>query len=73
MTTSNLLRWGGLAALAGGVLIVTAIVRSATVDYENLAELLICPQALVLLGSGLMLLGLVGLYVSRRRPQGPWG
>jgi hypothetical protein len=73
MTASNLIRWGGLAALAGGALIAIAIVWGSAIDYERLSEPMIVHQPMYLLGSVLVLLGLVGPYASQAEAAGALG
>jgi hypothetical protein len=73
MATSNLLRWAGLAALAGGVLIVLAALLGAAIGPDETSGTFIFQQVLSLLGAVLILLGLVGLYASQAEAAGPLG
>jgi hypothetical protein len=73
MTASNLLRWAGLAALAGGVLIVLAALLGAAIGPEETSGTFVFQQVLSLLGAVLILLGLVGLYASQAEAAGPLG
>jgi hypothetical protein len=73
MTTSNLLRWAGLAALAGGTLIIVAALVGLAIDPDVSSGVFIFEQVLNLLGTPLVLLGLVGLYTSEAPAAGPLG
>lgn len=75
MTSSNLTRWGGLAALVAGVLFVivdllTLLILfedpgAGVVSYGSLFRSAIAPVA-----GALLLLGLVGLYVYQSEATG---
>jgi hypothetical protein len=73
MAASNLLRWAGLAALVGSVLIVLADVVSflggvnAGTSSRGVFNFV---ASLFLLGLVLVLLSLVGLYVSQAQATG---
>ena len=76
MAASNLLRWAGLAALVGSVLIVLAeIVGLLGGVYADTSSrgLSIFVVSLFLLGLVLVLLGLVGLYASQAQAAGALG
>lgn len=77
MSPSNLIRWAGLAALASAGLSVMGDILRLFVDVESAASATTVPYALVfwlyLLGSALLLLGLVGLYVSQSEEAGVMG
>ena len=76
MAASNLLRWAGLAALVGSVLIVLAeIVGFLGRVYGGTSSrgLFIFVASLFVLGLALVLLGLVGLYASQAQATGALG
>jgi hypothetical protein len=76
MAASNLLRWAGLAALVGSVLIVLAeIVGLLGGVYAGTSSrgLSIFVASLFLLGLALVLLGVVGLYASQAQATGALG
>lgn len=74
MSSKNLIRWGGLAALVSGVASVTGDLLRLLVDVESAESATTVAYALVfsmyLLGAALLLLGLVGLYVSQAEEAG---
>ena len=69
MSSSDLIRWGGLAALVGGVLFVVAeVLGLPTLNVDSFSETattasFAIQQLLFLLGVVFVLLGLLGLYV----------
>lgn len=77
MSSSGLIRWAGLVALASAGLSVMGDVLRLFVDVESAASATTIPYALVfwfyLLGSMLLLLGLVGLYISQAEAAGVLG
>ena len=76
MAASNLLRWSGLAALVGSVLIVVANVVAflGGVNAGTISRgVYFLVASLFLPGLGLVLLGLVGLYASRAQATGALG
>ncbi len=79
MSTSDLVRWSGLAAIVGGVLAVLSDLVSFLVpDYENFSETATTgaytvESVLFLLATVLLLLGLVGLYASQAEAAGVLG
>lgn len=77
MSSSNLIRWGGLAAIVSGVSSVTGDLLGLAVDLESAESALTTPYILVfllyLLGTVLLLLGLVGLYASQSEAAGVLG
>jgi hypothetical protein len=79
MSSSNLIRWSGLAALVGGVLFVVAeLLGLPTLNVETFSETATTAsyaiQHLVyLLGVALVLLGLPGLYVRQSEATGALG
>lgn len=77
MSSSGLLRWAGLAALASAGLSVIGDVLRLFVDVESAESATTVSYALVfwlyLLGAALLLLGLVGLYVSQSEAAGVLG
>ena len=79
MSSSDLVRWSGLAAVAGGVLLVIAELSTLpTINEENLSEVAVTTswavqQLLFLLSSVLLLLGLVGLYARQSEAAGVLG
>jgi|SRR5215211_872159 len=76
MAASNLLRWAGLAALVGSMLIVVADVMgflggvNAGTSSRGVYNFVV---SLFLLGLVLVLLSLVGLYVSQAQATGTLG
>ena len=75
MSSSNLIRLGGLSAVAGAVLCVIADLLHLTFDSEILSEQATtgafnAHSVLFLLGEVLVLLGLVGLYASQSEAAG---
>ena len=77
MSSSDLIRWSGVAAVAGAVLlVVSALVSILGVDFSNLSKnpaALIFASLLGMLAAVLLLLGLVGLYASQARAAGVLG
>lgn len=77
MQSSNLIRWGGLAALVSAVVSVVGDILRLFVDVESAAAATGISYALVfglyLLGGVLLLLGLVGLYASQSEAAGVLG
>ena len=79
MASSNLIRWGGLAAvLAGALLLIADIVGFFAIDFENFSESATTGSyafafVLFLLAGVLLLLGLVGLYAYQSEAAGPLG
>ncbi len=77
MTFSRLIRWAGLAAVFSGVLSVVGDLLRLFVDVENSETATTVPYTLVflmyLLGTALLLLGLVGLYTSQSEVAGVLG
>ena len=77
MSSSTLIRWAGLAAMASGVCSVIGDLLSLAVDLESAESALTIPYVLVfllyLLGTVLLLLGLVGLYASQSEAAGVLG
>ena len=77
MSSSDLIRWCGVAAVAGTVtLVVSALVSILGVDFSDLSKnpgALIFASLLGMLAAVLLLLGLVGLYASQSRPSGILG
>jgi energy-converting hydrogenase Eha subunit A len=79
MSPSDLIRWGGLAALVGGVLFVVAeLLGLPTINIESFSETATTTSFAIqtttfLLGVVLMLLGLVGLYARQSEAAGALG
>lgn len=77
MPSSSLVRWGGLAALVSGVVSVIGDLLRLFVDVESAESATTVTYTLVflmyLLGAALLLLGLVGLYVSQSEEAGVLG
>ena len=77
MSSSTLMRWGGLAAMASSVSSVLSDLLSLAVDLESAESALTTPYVLVfllyLLATLLLLLGLVGLYASQSEAAGVLG
>jgi energy-converting hydrogenase Eha subunit A len=79
MSSSDLIRWGGLAALVGGVLFVVAeLLGLPTINIESFSETATTASFAIqtttfLLGVVLMLLGLVGLYARQSEAAGALG
>ena len=79
MSSSDLMRWGGLAALVGGVLFVVAeLLGLPTINIESFSETATTTSFAIqtttfLLGVVLMLLGLVGLYARQSEAAGALG
>jgi hypothetical protein len=79
MSSSNLIQWSGLAALVGGVLLVIGEVaefgfiggQPESVAAGTSAWIIV--QALFLVVTGLISLGLVGLYVHQAEHAGSLG
>src|SRR3712207_1178851 len=78
LSTSNLIRWSGLANVAGGVLLVVSdFLELPLLGYGLGAAAITDTYALVnmmvLIGTVLLLMGLVGLYVGQSEPAGVLG
>ena len=80
MSTSNLIRWAGLAAILAGVLLVVADLLNLAIGFEDepLRETattgIYALQSLAnLLAAVLLLIGLVGLYTRQSEAAGPLG
>ena len=77
MSSSDLVRWSGLAAVAGGVLFVVAGLLDFTLPgglVERAATgTFVVQQLLFLLATVLLLLGLFGLYTSQSEAAGVLG
>jgi hypothetical protein len=79
MSASNLVRFGGLAAMVGGALFVVAeLLGLPTLNEEAYSETVTTTsyaiqQLLFLLGVVFVLLGLVGLYVRQSEAAGTLG
>ncbi len=79
MSSSDLVRWSGLAALVGGVLFVVAeLLGLPTLNVETFSETattasFAVQQLAYLLGVALVLLGLFGLYVRQSEAAGALG
>ena len=76
MSSSNLIRWGGLAAVMAGVLFVAADLLGLTLG-DNFAEYaasgaFIVQQMLFLLGPVLLLEGSSVFMPGSRRSQASW-
>jgi hypothetical protein len=78
MSSSHLIRWSGLALIVGGVLlIVTDFLELLVVGYDLVETATTGTYAVVtvltLLGTVLLLVGLVGLYVCQSEAAGLLG
>lgn len=78
MTSSNLIRWSGLAAILGGALLIVSDLLSLTLYSGSLSEAATTGSYLVdnglrLLGAMLLLIGLVGLYAHQSETAGALG
>ncbi len=77
MSPSNLVRWSGLAALAGGVLLVVGDLLGLTLggDFAETAATgtFVVQQLMFLFATVLVLLGLFGLYTSQSEAAGVLG
>ena len=77
MQSSDLIRWGGLAALVSAAVSVIGDLLRLFVDVESAASATGTSYALVfglyLVGGVLLLLGLVGLYASQSEAAGVLG
>lgn len=79
MSSSDLVRWGGLAAVVGGALLVVAELLSLPIVFEDDLSQVVGTASwtisglLFLLSSVLLLLGLVGLYVRQSEAAGVLG
>lgn len=79
MSSSDLIKWGGLAALVGGVLFLVAeVLGLPTLNVETFSETattasFAIQQLLFLLGVVFVLLGLLGLYVRQSEAAGALG
>jgi hypothetical protein len=78
MLFSNLIRWGGLAAIAAGVLLVIADLMGLTFNFSDPSEALptgfyALQSVLTLLVSVLLLFALLGLYARQSAAAGVLG
>jgi hypothetical protein len=80
MSSSGVIRWSGLAAMAAGVLLLVAELLELLTGFgdETFSELALTglftfQQALYLLGLTLLSVGLVGLYARQLEAAGPLG
>jgi hypothetical protein len=79
MSSSNLIRWGGLAAMLAGVLLVVAALLDLAVDPDEPVSVTVTTgvyafqSAVNLLAVVLLLIGLVGLYVRQSEAAGLFG
>src|SRR5215208_1416950 len=78
MTTSNLIRWSGLAAIASGVSLVVAefvTLRFFGYDFSTTATTgaYVLYSVLIMITGVLLPLGLVGLYARQLEASGPLG
>ena len=78
MTTSNLIRWSGLAAIASGVSLVVAEFVTLSFfgyDFSTTATTgaYVLYSLLIMITAVLLPLGLVGLYVRQSEAAGPLG
>jgi hypothetical protein len=77
MSSSDLIQWGGFAALVSGVASVIGDLLRLFVDVESAESATTASYTFVflmyLLGAALLLLGLVGLYVSQSEEVGVLG
>ena len=78
MATSNLIRWNGLASVVGGVLlIISDFLELLLVGYDlgeaSTTRTYAVVTGLTLLGTVLLLVGLIGLYVGQLENAGLLG
>ena len=77
VASSDLIRWGGLAALVSAGLSIVSDLLRLFVDVESSQTATTAPYALVfwlyLVSTVLLLLGLVGLYTSQSQESGTFG
>ena len=73
MSSSNLLRLGGLAAVAAATLILFTQLLSFLLDESVPSTPVVVNSVLKLLSSFLLLVGLVGLYAHQSEAAGPLG
>ena len=78
MSSSNLIRLSGLAAIVAGALLLVGALLSLATESENMSVSATTPSyafssLLYLLGAVLLLLGLVGLYVRQSEAAGILG
>lgn len=79
MSSSDMIRWGGLAAVLAGVLfVIHDLLSLLTLDYENFSQTAttgayIFISLLFLLAAALLLGGLVGLYAHQAEAAGILG
>ncbi len=79
MSSSDLIKLGGLASVSAGALfVIHSLLGLVALDYENFSQTAttgayISISLLMLLGAVLMLGGLVGLYAHQSEAAGPLG
>jgi hypothetical protein len=78
VSNSSLIRWSGLAAILGGVLLSLGALLSLATESEKLSVSVTTPSdafssLLYLLGGVLLQLGLVGLYMRQSEASGILG
>ena len=79
MSSSNLIRWGGLAAMLAGALFVAADLLSLSISPKFPSSVSLGPEAYAiqsvpkLIGAALLLLGLFGLHARQAEAAGPLG
>src|SRR5215210_219645 len=80
MSSSDLARWGGLAVMVAGMLLLAAELLELLPAFDDypfselaLTALFTTQQAMYLLGLILLSVGLVGLYAGQSRAAGPLG
>ena len=80
MSSSDLVRWGGLAAILAGVLLVVADLLNLAIGFgdEPFSEVATTGTHALqswirLIGAVLLLIGLVGLYARQSEAAGPLG
>jgi hypothetical protein len=75
MSSSDLIRWGGLAAMVSGVLFIVGDLLGLTVDYDNLSIAVTTPSFLIqhllyLFGMVLLVGALLGFYTHQAEDAG---